>query len=486
MAAVPSFWQARRMTSARNSARRHARLAWLGVAALAALTAVAVVGMMGSGPGGSAPARRSAAADVDEEPLPGFAIPAPPVEDGPLRYDVEYPTIPYETGERTDAVARLIARLKRGDLALDYRAPRGYLDSLLAALDIDPASQTLVFSQTSLQSRLIHPSTPRAIYFNDDVYVAWVQHGPIEIASQDPSLGAVFYLLDQADQAAPKFTGELTKCLSCHDSYSLSGGGVPRYIVGSGYTGTTGMLVSHEGWILVSDRTPLESRWGGWYVTGHHGDQVHLGNMTIKSIHDFDDLDAHRIGNIDTLDALFDTKPYLTDESDIVALLVLEHQADVQNQITRVLYDTRTALADAAAGRIKADEAQRRIAEPVEELLKRMLFAGAVEYTAPISGDPKFVAQFTRRAVRDGQGRSLRDFDLTRRLFRYPLSYVIYSAAFDALPKEAKSVFYRRLDDVLRGADKSEDFAELSADDRSTILEILRATKADFVQAVSH
>jgi len=440
--------------------------------------------------GGKAPGHRSrataAAAESAATDLPGFVLQAPPVDEGPLRYDTEYPTIPYSTGARTDAVAALVARLNRGDLKLEYRAPRGYLDSLLAALNIDPSSQTLVYSQTSLQSRAIHPSTPRAIYFNDDVYVGWVRNGPIEIGSQDANLGAVFYLVDNNEAAPPKFSGELTKCLACHDSYSLSGGGVPRYLVGSGYTGTTGMLVSHEGWILVTDRTPLKSRWGGWYVTGQHGSQVHLGNMKIKTMHDFDDFESHRVGNIDTLDALFDTQPYLTNKSDIVALLVLQHQADVQNQIVRVSYDTRTVLAAVAARRVEAGDAQSSVAEGVEDLLKRMLFADAVDYTSPISGDPAFVAQFERRAVRDPQGRSLRDFDLTTRLFRYPLSYVIYSAAFDALPADAKKMFYVRLNDVLRGADKSADFAALSPDTRNAILEILRATKPDFVQAIAN
>jgi hypothetical protein len=106
----------------------------------------------------------------------------PPVADT-LRYDTEYPTIPYSTGRRTDVVAKLAERIERGEVQLQYQAARGYLDSLLAALDIDAATQTLVFSQTSLQSRLIRPSTPRAIYFNDDVYVAYVQNAPIEIAS---------------------------------------------------------------------------------------------------------------------------------------------------------------------------------------------------------------------------------------------------------------------------------------------------------------
>ena len=240
----------------------------------------------------------------------------------------------------------------------------------------------------------------------------------------------MFYLLEQTP-AAPTFSAELGRCLSCHDSYSLTGGGVPRFIVGSGYTGTTGMLVSHEGWILISDRTPLKSRWGGWYVTGRHGSQVHLGNMVIKSLDDFDRLEELRVGNVDTLDALVDVTPYLTNTSDIVALLVLQHQTDVQNLITRLSYDARSA----------EERREEPLEATVERLLRMMLFVDAVEYTEPISGNERFVEQFARRAVRDAQGRSLRDFDLTRRLFRHPLSYVIYSPAFDALPSDAKSLF---------------------------------------------
>jgi hypothetical protein len=453
-------------------------VASFGVAALAALTALAVLHASSGGD-------RAVAEEPEEEALPGIAMRPPPVADT-LRYDTEYPTIPYSTGQRTDAIAKLVERIERREVRLDYHPVRGYLDSLLAALDIDPSSQTLVFSQTSLQSRLIRPSTPRAIYFNDDVYVAYVQNAPIEIASLDPNLGPVFYLLEQEQSASPQFDPQLNTCLSCHDSYSLTGGGVPRFLFGSGYTGITGMLVAHEGWILVSDRTPLKSRWGGWYVTGQHGDQVHLGNMKIKSLYDFDRLEELRVGNIDNLDALFDTKPYLTNKSDIVALLVFQHQADVQNLITRVSYDTRTALAAVQAGTLTQAEALTRVAEPVEELLRMMLFVDAVEYTAPISGLPEFVEQFARRGVRDAQGRSLRDFDLTRRLFRHPLSYLVYSQAFDALPVEAKSVFYRRLAEVLRGTDTSEDFAHLAAGERTVILEVLRGTKPEFAASVAN
>ena len=440
--------------------------------ALVALGAVAAAAAVGVGlwlarGGDSAP-------DATEPALAGYA-PSAPATGSMLRYETEYPTIPYTTGKRTDRVAVLIDKLARGQAQLQHEGERGYLESLLAALEIDPSSQTLVYSQTSLQSKLIGPKTPRAIYFNDDVYVAYVQDGPIEIASLEVDLGPVFYLLEQS-APKPNFTAELGRCMSCHDSYSLTGGGVPRFIVGSGYTGTLGNLVSHEGWILISDRTPLKNRWGGWYVTGQHGSQVHLGNMIIKTIYDFDKLEELRVGNRDTLDGLVDTKPYLTNKSDIVALLVLQHQADVQNLITRVSYDARSA----------AEKREEPLEETVERLLRMMLFVDAVEYTEPISGDARFAEQFASRAVRDSQGRSLRDFDLTRRLFRYPLSYLIYSPAFDALTSDVRSMFYARLNAVLTGADTSESFQHLSAADRAAILDILRDTKPEALAGVAN
>lgn len=415
--------------------------------------------------------------------------------EGPLRYDAEYPTMHYATAPRSDAIAKLEARLKNGDLKL-AAGPRGYLDSLLAALGIDASSQTLVFSQTSLQSRRINSRTPRAIYFNDDVYVAWVQNGPLEIASLDPNVGPVFYLLEQptsgsAAAPAPKFERELARCLSCHDSYSLSGGGVPRFIVGSGYTGPAGNLVSHEGWILVDDTTPLEDRWGGWYVTGHSGEQKHLGNVLIHNQKDFDDLDQLRRGNLDTLDALFDTKPYLTDKSDIVALMILEHQVNAQNEIARVNFDVRTAI-DRERGASHANdgyelgaeqlspETRKTIDDAVEPLVRTLMFADETQLTAPVSGDPHFIEQFISRAIADPSGRSLRDLDRRKRMFRYPLSYVVYSPAFDALPRAAREAVYRRIAALLRGAQSDPMVARLRPDERSAILEILAATKKEF------
>ena len=462
----------------------------VGVALLSAVLIAAIAGTVVIVRGSRDVANQAEIAhDRADTPEPQSAKPAEP-----LRYEAEYPTMHYATAPRSDAIARLEARLKGGEVKLEA-GPRGYLDSLLAALGVDASSQTLVFSQTSLQSRRINPRTPRAIYFNDDVYVAWVQNGPLELGSLDPNLGPVFYLLEQpaagsAAAPAPKLERELTRCLSCHDSYSLSGGGVPRFIVGSGYTGPSGDLVSHEGWILVGDDTPLENRWGGWYVTGHSGDMVHLGNVLIRDRHDFDRLDELRRGNVDTLDALFDTKPYLTNKSDIVALLILEHQVNAHNAITRANFDVRTAI-DKERGAAKANDGyelrpdelsaatRKTIEDAVEPLVDTLLFADEAPLTAPVSGEPRFVAQFMSRALKDSRGRSLRDLDMRTRMFRYPLSYVVYSPAFDALPRAAREAVYRRVAAILRGTLKDNSVARLAPDERVAILEILATTKPE-------
>lgn len=97
----------------------------------------------------------------------------------------------------------------------------------------------------------------------------------------------------------------------------------------------------------------------------------------------------------------------------------------------------------------------------------------------PITGVSTFTTTFPERGPRDKKGRSLRDLDLQTRLFRYPLSYMIYDPAFDALPDVAKKQIYRKLFDVLTGKDSSEKYARLSTQDRRAILEILRDTKPD-------
>ena len=266
---------------------------------------------------------------------------------------------------------------------------------------------------------------------------------------------------------------------------------MPRFILGSGYIGTDGNLVSHEGWILTSERTPLRNRWGGWYVTGQHGDQVHLGNLIVSDVAALQDLDSLRVGNITNLDGLLDMSPYPVRHSDIVALLVIEHQVAMQNLITRVNYDTRSAL-EAGEGQRGADEERNvaaidltdaaeveaaetaaangfdtDVATIAEPLVRALLFADAVELAGPIEGTSGFAGQFEARGIRDSAGRSLRDLELTRRVFRFPLSYLIHSEAFDALPDATRNHVYGRIAEILEGEDPSGDFAHLSPSDRT-------------------
>jgi hypothetical protein len=438
--------------------------------------AIAASSLAGCDPKTS-PARDAEPAAAASAPSTTAAAPEP---EPPLRYDVEYPAIGYSTAPLTGRMASVAARLERGELALRHTAPRGYLDSLLAALDIDPASQTLVFSKTSLQTRNIRPETPRAIYFNDDTYVAWLQGGDsLEIASMDPVLGPVFHTLaqDPASPTAPE--RQMEGCLRCHDSYTLSGGGVPRFILGSGYIDAHGQLVSHEGWILTTPRTPLESRWGGWYVTGLRGAQRHLGNLIVADPAELAELERLQVGTLETLDGLLDTAPYASGSSDVVALLVLQHQVEVQNLITRVSYATRTLL-DASG----PQAATERIAAIAEPLVHAMLSVDEAGLNGRVAGASGFAERFQARGPRDSRGRSLRELDLERRVFRYPLSYLVYSEAFDALPEVAREQVYGRFATILRGEDTSEEFRHLSAADRSATLEILRDTKAEFAAAL--
>lgn len=391
---------------------------------------------------------------------------------GPAVYAVEYPAIGYAEREPAGRVGRLLAGDGRRALARAERTERGYLEALLATLGIDASSQTLVFSRTSKQTGFVRAATPRAIYFNDDSYVAWIPGAPaIEIAHFDPELGPVFFTLSQDAGAAPVIERHLEACLRCHDSYSLSGGGVPRFLLGSGYTGANGELVSHEAWILTDQSTPLRFRWGGWYVTGRHGTARHLGNIVVARIEDLQDLESLRVGNLDSLDGLVDTSAYLTPYSDIVALLVLEHQVEIQNLISRLRFETVGRLAEEGG-----DVDATALAGLIEPLVRALLMSDEAPLGDRISDSSGFTAHFESLGPFDSGGRSLRELDLSERLFRYPLSYLIYSDGIAALPATVRDAIHARLRAILGSEAGGDDFPHLSAGDRQAIAAILQET----------
>ena len=384
------------------------------------------------------------------------------------------PAIQY-AGATDDPVAHLEQRLEAGQVHLDFNPDRGgYLESVLKQLDVPIDSQVLVFSKTSTQVAHISPRTPRAIYFNDNVAVGYVQNGDVlEFSSLDPKQGVILYSLDIEKTAKPEFARR-DDCLKCHQGAPTLG--VPGLLVSSVHPLSAELRDVHGAAFVTDDRTDFKERWGGWYVTGTHGSQNHLGNniaLADPLAPGYASLNGTQ--NLTTLDKFFDTSRYLAPTSDIVALMTLEHQTRMVNLITRIGWDTRIALHE---GKGKLDDAAQQHLQPeIEDLVSYMLFADEAPIKEPITGVSTFTKTFPLRGPRDLEGRSLRDFDLHKRLFRFPLSYMIYSAAFDAMPEPARSRVYQRLYEVLSGKDQSATFAHLSPADRGNILAIVRDTK---------
>ena len=411
------------------------------------------------------------------------------------RYETDYPTIPYDAHAADNPIARLQAQLDRGEVSLDYKSPRGYLDSLLAALKIDPSSQTLVYSKTSLQIDAINAATPRAIYFNDDTYVAWVQGGGmLEVVTMDAKLGAVFYTLPNHRAQQLRLSRETSRCLTCHDTFSMLGGGVPQFRFTSTQVSVNGAGLLEQPGVETTDDTPLSERWGGWFVSGQVGPQPHLGNILVRNTKELSALDpAKRQQSYDSLDELLDVRPYVTNKSDVVALLVLEHQAFIHNLITRANFKSRTLLTKTehshnveeltySALSPVSQTALQRLLEP---MVHSMLFINAASLKGGIASTSGFDRWFQAQAPRDRQGRSLRELDLNTRVFKYRLSYLIYSPGFDALPGCVKEFIYTRLGDILSGRDHSSEFAVLPAQERADINQILADTKPAYATFVS-
>lgn len=370
--------------------------------------------------------------------------------------------------ELKNPVARLARQIERGEAKVDFaRDGWGYLSSLLKHLDINVDSQVLVFSKTSLQFSKISPATPRAIYFNDTVSVGAVQDGPmLELAALDPSEGIVFYTLNAQTARVERVS---SGCLLCH-------GPAGGLVVSSVYPAPDGTpFVTGTFFEGVDHRTPLEKRWGGWYVTGTEGSVGHMGNVVAPDRDLPFDLEESA-PNLMDLSSKFDVSRYLAPTSDIVALMTLEHQTRMTNLIVKTGQQFRQVShswsPETPSGNAKLDAA-------LEELVAYMLFAEEASLNGGIKGSSTFTQTFSERGPRDKNGRSLRDFDLKTRLFRYPLSYMIYSEVFDAMPEKARARIYRRLYDVLTGNDTNDKFRRLTAADRRAILEILRDTKSN-------
>lgn len=374
----------------------------------------------------------------------------------------------------TDPVGELAQKVADGSVRLRFEGKGGYLNSVLEALQVPVESQAMVFSKTSLQSHWISPENPRAIYYSDDISVAFIRNAPLlELAALDPKQGVMFYALEQRAAERPNIA-RADSCLSCHESRNTLD--VPGLLLRSMGVASGGQTIPQLANYISDHRSPFEERWGGWFITGKAGSVRHLGNLTLKE----NDNVSKAINSsrpIDSLAGKFDPEGYPSVHSDVAAVMVLNHQARMTNLLTRVGWETRVAIDRQTKSPQERAVAEKLIAADARELADYMLFVDEKPLTGKFESTSGFAAKFATAGPRDRQGRSLRQLDLTKRLLRYPCSYMIYSRAFDELPAAAKDAVYARLWEILSGQEKAQKYSVLARADRAAIVSILLETK---------
>jgi len=370
--------------------------------------------------------------------------------------------------DNRDVVAKLADRMAKGEETLEYQGRWGYLQDLLKKLDINTDSQVLVFSKTSLQQEKISPKTPRAIFFNDTISVGSVQNGALfEITVADVARGVEFYTLEVKKVDKPVIEKDRFLCLACHN-FTWA----PHTFVASVYPneeGSPAFLGGNELFHATDQREPFSDRWGGWYVTGTHGKMKHMGNAVARNPYRPAELETLNTQNLTSLKGKFDVSAYLEPTSDIVALMTLEHQ-------TRALYYVAAITAQFKAYADNELPTAKRPKQPeldkaVENLAQYLTFSDELKPTDPVKGVSTFTETFPKRGPRDSQGRSLRDFDLKTRIFKYPLSYILYTDVFDKMHPGARERVLQRIYDILSDPSPNR-LAE-----RRAALEIIRDTK---------
>ena len=373
----------------------------------------------------------------------------------------------YYSREPRDAFSRFLTRLDSGEIQLDAGSDQAQLVSLLRALDVPVSSQLLVYSATSFQGGLIRPANPRALYFNDEVYVGYVPGGRFEVAAIDPDLGPVFRIFRPVQNGRPEVTRS-ERCMNCHAGRTSRQ--VPGLVAESVICAASGASLDGFRREQVGHTIPLSERLGGWHVTGAHEHGAHLGNLIGEAAPG----GYRRLP--DAPGSLFNWANYPARTSDLLPHLLHEHQLGFHNLVTLAVYRTRDAL-DAGHGIIRAED-RPLLDDLAHQLTRYLLFAG--EAALPAGGvqpDADYLRDFQTRRIATASGASLRDLDLRTRLLRYRCSYMIHTASFAALPVEFKERVLAQLTAALREENGGADFAYLPALEKRAIYAILRETK---------
>ncbi len=368
--------------------------------------------------------------------------------------------VDYYGPETDNHLATLKDRAANCEVQLEFHPQQGYLPAILRELQIPVESQLLLFSKTSLQTAHISPATPRAFYFNDEVTLGWIPEAPIiELMAQDPHKGTIFYSIPQTEgEFRPRRD---QRCNGCHATARASY--LPGFLLRSFETNDRGGPVS--GRARVTQETPIDLRWGGWYITGETPRQSHRGNLRGP-----DDFAKHRDeplyrGALADLSPLVDLSIYPVKTSDLSAAFVMDHFADTYNILVR-------------AG------VEHRLGEKVtviDDLVTALLMLDEAPLQGPVKGIGGFAEVYRAQGPADSAGRSLRELDLDARVFRWGVSPLVYTRTFQQLPEPVRQEIQQQMTALLDGSRAWPETAPpRSAEDRQVALAILRETVADW------
>lgn len=395
----------------------------------------------------------------------------------------EQAPISYSAAKPQDAVSALEAKLASGALRLEGNE-RQVVRGLLSALGIPETSQMLVFSKTSFQKDRINPAHPRALYFSDEVYVGWCPGGLVEIAAMDPVLGPIFYSFDpHAVREGFRFQRD-ADCMRCHGGTFIRE--IPGLLARSVFTDSAGQPLLALGSELVDASTPIEKRWGGWYVTAIRAGPRHRGNLILSTEHEPGPQEMETAANLKSLEKLVDPTPYLVSSSDVTALLIFEHQVSVQNALTKANQECLRMIAyqktlqrelkEAVTEEPTYDSVQHVFASASQQLLDALLCKGEAALPSHgIEGVGGFAKAFVSKSQTES-GPSLKELDLHQHLFKYRCSYLIQSTAFDRLQPALRRRVLQRLWRVLTDSSPEPRYAYLEPGERQTICAILSST----------
>ena len=368
----------------------------------------------------------------------------------------------------TDNVSLLLAKVSAGRVRLDNRDLKSLTQSVLAALDVPISSQLLVFTGSASQGLKVNPKNPRAIYFNDEVYVGMVPGGLLEMIGVDPEIGGVLYSFHNVGTGRAPTTSGGAECVRCHSRWES--GYAQGFFVRSIIPNIEGRMVDSEAVGFEGHERPLGRRFGGWFVTSSHPDIFGKAGLVAQTE---SETSREIIGYKTTRPGqLYDPKIHLAESSDILAHLLHEHQIGFHNRLARVL------MSASDDGRQDGERVLQSHAHDIASLVSYMLFRSeAALPEGGVVGDPQFIKDFSRNRRATKSGVSLKDLDLTTRLLKHRCSYMIYTRPWLEMPPKVKTEIYAKLRSALFSDDKTAD--HLSLTEKREIIQILSETLSD-------